>query len=49
MADEKEKTIAKDQEIIKPAGGKKPTDEISEEDLKKAAGGGRLLDKGSPN
>jgi len=35
----KEKVTQKDQEIIKPAGGKKPGDEISEEDLKKAAGG----------
>jgi hypothetical protein len=38
MAEEKEKAIEKDQETIKPAGAKK--DELSDEDLKKAAGGG---------
>jgi len=37
MAEKKEKAIKKDQETIKPAGSKK--DELSEEDLKKAAGG----------
>ncbi|MGA3324836.1 MAG: hypothetical protein ABSF45_10210 [Terriglobia bacterium] len=39
MATDKEKAIRKDQETIKPGGSKKPGDEISEEDLKKAAGG----------
>jgi hypothetical protein len=39
MAEEKEKAIEKDQETIKPAGSKKPGDDLSEEDLKKAAGG----------
>jgi len=37
MAEEKEKAIEKEQETIKPAGARK--DELSEEDLKKAAGG----------
>lgn len=39
MAEEKEKAIGKDHETIKPAGSKKPEDEISEEDLKTVAGG----------
>jgi len=39
MAKEKEKPKSKDQETIKPTGSKKPGDEISEEDLKKTAGG----------
>jgi len=43
MADEKEKAIEKDQEIITPAGGKK--DDLSDEDLKKAAGGVRHDDE----
>lgn len=38
MADDKKKEIEKDQETIKPAGGKK--DELSEKDLDKASGGG---------
>jgi hypothetical protein len=43
MADEKEKAIEKDQETIKPAGGKK--EELSEKDLDKASGGaGHLKD-----
>ena len=37
MADEKDKAIEKEQETKPPAGAKK--DELSEEDLKKAAGG----------
>jgi hypothetical protein len=37
MADEKKKAIEKDQETIKPDGGKK--EELSEKDLDKASGG----------
>ena len=37
MPDEKEKAIAKDQEIIQPVGGTKG--ELSEKDLDKASGG----------
>ena len=37
MADEKEKAIDKDQETIKPGEGTK--DELSQEELKKVAGG----------
>jgi len=37
MADEKDKAIEKDQETIKPAGGRK--DELSEKDLDQASGG----------
>lgn len=37
MTDEKEKAIEKDQQTKTPAGAKK--DEISEEELEKAAGG----------
>lgn len=37
MAEKKEKAIDKDQEIIKPAGGKK--EDLSEKDLEKASGG----------
>jgi hypothetical protein len=40
MADEKKKAIEKDQETIKPDGGKK--DELSEKDLDKASGGGHV-------
>jgi len=51
VAEEKEKAIEKDQETIKPAGGRKPGEEISEEDLKKVGGGaltfGREKLKGS--
>ncbi len=43
MSKEKEKAKVKDQETIKPAGGSKPGDELSEEDLKKAAGGGTFI------
>ena len=39
MADDKEKAIERDQETIKPTGSRRPGDELSEEDLKKAAGG----------
>ena len=39
MAEEKKNSIEKDQEIIKPTGGKKPGDELPEEDLNKVAGG----------
>ncbi|MGA3324835.1 MAG: hypothetical protein ABSF45_10205 [Terriglobia bacterium] len=55
MADEKKKAIENDQETIKPAGSRKPGDELSEEDLKKAAGGagtdlniGKVIDKTTP-
>ena len=37
MAEEKEKAIEKDQESMKPVGGKK--EELSEKDLVKASGG----------
>ena len=37
MAEEKEKGIEKNQETTRPAGSKK--EELSEEDLKKVAGG----------
>jgi len=37
MAGEKEKAIEKDQQNVKPTGGKK--EELSEKDLEKAAGG----------
>ena len=37
MADERENTIEKDQEIQKPAGGTK--EELSEKELGKASGG----------
>jgi len=37
MAEEKEKTIDKDQETIIPSGAKK--DELSDEDIEKVAGG----------
>ena len=39
MAEEKERAIQKDQEVIMPAGGKNPGDDLSEEDLNKIAGG----------
>jgi hypothetical protein len=42
MADEKEKAIEKEQEIIKPTAGKKPEDQLSEEDLKKLTGGAHI-------
>jgi len=47
MAEENQKAIKNDQEIIKPAGGKKAGDDLSEEDLEKAAGG-KVTDKTTP-
>ena len=40
MADEKDKTIATDNETTKPTGGK--NDELSDKDLNNASGGGTL-------
>jgi len=42
MAEEKDKTIEKDQEIIKPVGRTK--DELSERDLERASGGYTVKD-----
>jgi len=45
MADEREKTVQKDQETIIP--GEAAKDELSEEELAKASGG-KVIDKTSP-